>query len=162
MPRLIRSCKIPGQYEFLFSSFADCSSTSGRSGYCSVIRTGGIHMFLGCEDGDATPSSTVDTGARGHSILRVVMTDDDGKHLTFDVDINLAQGASKTATSWVHVSMAVTRNSIRTYIDGKKVANDQIGCKIDTIPREFASLSSTCRLTREIAGSCLRCNPAVL
>jgi hypothetical protein len=88
-------------------------------------------MFLGCEDGGTKPSSTVDTSARGHSILRVMMTDDAGKHLTFDVDIDLSQAATKKATSWVHVSLAVTQNSIRTYIDGQKVPADHIGYATD-------------------------------
>ena len=40
------------------------------------------------------PSSTVDTSDRQHAILRVVMTDDDLKQATYDVDLNLATGDS--------------------------------------------------------------------
>lgn len=122
-----RVCAIPGQYEFLFSAFEDCEQ-------CSVARgqNAGIHIFLGCENSDESASfSTINTQARGHSVIRIVMTDDDGKRASMDIDVDLGQAQTKTATAWTHFILAVSRNSIKAFIDGSKVGNNQIGYAIN-------------------------------
>lgn len=68
------------------------------------------------------------TSARDHSILRIMITDDDGRRVSFDIDVDLGQANTKTATAWVHLALAVSRTSIKAFIDGKAVTNDNIGC----------------------------------
>ena len=122
-----RVCAIPGQYEFLFSAFEDCEQCSVAQG-----RNAGIHIFLGCEDSsDDASFSTINTQARGHSIIRVVMTDDDGQRALMDIDVDLGQGPTKTDTAWTHFILAVSRSSIKAFIDGSKVTNDHVGYAIN-------------------------------
>lgn len=129
-------CHIPGTYEFIFSSFGEC-----EGGHCSISggwgrSTPGIHVLLGCENGGphhtGYQSSSVSTSRSGHTILRVMMTDDAGQRASFDMDVDLGNEAStKTATSWVHLALAVSRTSIKAYIDGVAVTNDHIGYALD-------------------------------
>ncbi len=136
-------CAIPGQYEMLFSAFEDCERCSVSQG-----RNAGIHIFLGCENsGDRASSfSTINTQARGHSIIRVVMTDDDGKRASMDIDVDLHQAPTKTATAWSHFVLAVSRNSIQAYIDGTKVTNDKIGYAINNRYFDWATHSDNLAL----------------
>jgi hypothetical protein len=89
--------------------------------------------MLGCENsGDRASSfSTINTQARGHSIIRIVMTDDDGKRASMDIDVDLNQAPTKTASAWTHFVLAVSRNSIQAYVDGTKVTNNKIGYAIN-------------------------------
>ena len=125
-------CHIPGQYEFLFSSFGEChgeySRSQNPSTSCSVTggRNAGISIFLGCDDGRGSPSSTVGASDRSHAILRVIMTDDRLQRAEFDVDLDLGQGGSRSSI-WVNLALAVTKTSITTYIDGEKIDNARIG-----------------------------------
>jgi hypothetical protein len=127
-------CRIPGDYEFLFSSFGEChgeyGGSSNPSTSCSVTggRNAGINIFLGCDNDRANPSSTVDTSDRDHAILRIMLTDDSLQRAQFDVDLNLGRsGAGGASSAWVHLALAVTKNSITTFVDGEKVSNDNIG-----------------------------------
>ena len=124
-------CYVPGQYEFLFSTFGECQTSSWSSTpRCSVTggRNSGVHIFLGCDNDESNPSSTIDTSDRGHLILRIMVTDDAGKRAQYDVDLNLNQGVSgASSSSWVHLSLAVTKESVRTYIDGQPVDNANVG-----------------------------------
>ena len=129
------ACHIPGAYEFIFSSFGEC-----EAGRCSISggwgrSTPGIHVLLGCENGGphhtGYQSSSVSTSASGHTILRIMMTDDDGQRASFDIDVDLGQANTKTATSWVHLALAVSRTSITAYIDGEAVTNNHIGYALD-------------------------------
>ena len=74
-------------------------------------------MLLGCENGGphhtGYQSSSVSTSAKDHTILRIMMTDDEGQRVSFDIDADLGQANTKTATAWVHLALAVSRTSIK-------------------------------------------------
>ena len=73
----------------------------------------------------------MDTSTGGHTLLRTVLADDgcateeeeDGPDCTravFDVDLDLNRARGSATDGWVHLALAVTKTSVRTYIDGKR------------------------------------------
>ena len=73
----------------------------------------------------------MDTSTGGHTLLRTVLADDgcateeeeDGPDCTravFDVDLDLNRARGSATDGWVHLALAVTKTSVRTYIDGER------------------------------------------
>ena len=86
--------------------------------------------MLGCDNDDVDPSSTVSTSDQGHTLLRVLMVDDEQRRATFDVDLDLTQSPGTTGASssaWAHVALAVTRTSMLVYVDGQPVSANDLG-----------------------------------
>ena len=72
----------------------------------------------------------MDTSTGGHTLLRTVLADDgcateeeeegpDCTRAVFDVDLDLNRARGSATDGWVHLALAVTKTSVRTYIDGE-------------------------------------------
>ena len=132
-------CRIPGDFEFLFQALGECQgrrvTNSGQTGPMCNERSPQISVMLGCDNDDVDPSSTVSTSDQGHTLLRVLMVDDEQRRATFDVDLDLTQSPGTTGASssaWAHVALAVTRTSMLVYVDGQPVSANDLGYAMGT------------------------------
>ena len=126
------ACRVPGDYEILYSHHADDGGWSGcrhgDDGKCTTCNPG-IIIYLGCFS-DGTDGYTASSTISG-DVIRVMITDDDCRTAVFDTPLNKQAGGYIT-NQWVHFALSVWGRGAHTYVDGESVDTDEIGYPIAT------------------------------
>jgi len=94
-----------GVYEYMYShmSSTDSSTMWSRSG---------LNIYLGCEQAGGGQSSL------GGAVIRYSLVDTSEQEALFDTPLHDAGDFDAVTRVWVHVVLAVTPTSVRTYDDG--------------------------------------------
>lgn len=105
------NCRMSGKEEVIYKH-GDLGRRSGAS----------IMMMMVCSNDPEHHHSTLQQRRNGRfantNLVRVYLRDDDGKQAVFDVSID-RDGGYITDT-WVHLVVAVERDGIRAYVDGRR------------------------------------------
>eukprot|EP01047_Picozoa_sp_COSAG01_P027023 COSAG01_NODE_1766_length_9274_cov_3.461094_7_plen_764_part_01 len=102
-----------GVYEYMYSHM---SSIDPRTMWTSS----GLNMYLGC-DNQGHGSSL------GGAVIRYLLVGTDHQEALFDTQLHAAGNFDAVTNKWVHVILAVTQTSIKTYDDGRLLQQGAYG-----------------------------------
>ena len=94
-----------GVYEYLYSHMSSTDSSTMWS-------MSGLNIYLGCEQAGGGQSSL------GGAVIRYSLVDTSAQEAMFDTPLHDAGDFDAVTHVWVHVVLAVTPTSVRTYDDG--------------------------------------------